>query len=67
MQICTFFNVNIIIILFFRLICILYVQISTQHSYMMYIEHFIDVLNANLRKKVSVNIVVDVETELIYS
>ncbi len=33
---------------------------------MMCIKHFIDVLNANLREKVSINIVVDVETELTY-
>ncbi len=64
---CTLFSVNIIITLFFRLICILYVQIDTQHLYIMCIEHFIDVLNANLKEKVSVNIVVDIETELIYS
>ncbi len=61
-----FFNVNIIIISFFRLICTLYVQIDTQHLYIMCIEYFISVLNTNLREKVSVNIVVDVETELIY-
>jgi len=61
-----FFNVNIIIISFFRLICTLYVQIDTQHLYIMCIEYFISVLNTNSREKVSVNIVVDVETELIY-
>ncbi len=61
---CIFFNVNIIITLFFKLIHILYVQISTQHLYMMCVECFIDVLNANLRKKVSINIVIDVKTEL---
>jgi hypothetical protein len=61
-----FFNVNIIITLFFRLAYTLYVQISTQHSYIVCIEHFIDVLNANLREKVSVNIVIDVEIELTY-
>ncbi len=32
----------------------------------MYIKHFIDVLNANLRKRVSVNIVVNVEIEFTY-
>ncbi len=64
---CTFFSISIIITSFFKLTHILYVQIGTQHSYMMCIECFIDVLNTNLRKKVSVNIVVDVETELTYS
>ncbi len=32
----------------------------------MYIEHFINVLNTNLKEKVSVNIIVNVKTELIY-
>jgi len=66
MQMYIFFNVNIIITLLFRLIYILYVQIDTQHLYMMCIECFIDVLNVNLRKRVSVNIVIDIKTELIY-
>jgi len=63
---CIFFSINIIITLFFRLVHTLYVQIDTQHSYMMHVEHFISVLNTNLRKRVSVNIVIDVETELTY-
>jgi len=64
---CIFFSVNIIITLFFRFIYILYVQISTQHLYIMYVECFIDVLNANLRKKVLINIIIDVKIELTYS
>ncbi len=67
MQMCIFFSVNIIITLFFRFIYIFYVQISTQHLYIMYVECFIDVLNANLRKKVLINIIVDVKIELTYS